>query len=201
MLSRGEGSRCDSWSSVATVTSRPSGREVPTAAAWWSRRSGRSLVRVHFGRQPLLEQEARRAQPQRTAGAAGLSGAAPSVVLALPLWLSSPRPHTRLARRRAASSPSFPAPPEPGLGCPGHGVRSYSEKDSGFRPAAEPGVPEAEAVRSFVGSSVGRSLRAASTATAAAAPSAASPWKSLRWSRPPSATSLPASPQNKFYTT
>lgn len=56
-------------------------------------------------------------------------------------------------------SPHPSTPPEARhLGGSGHGVRGHSEKDSGFRPAAEPGVPEAAAMCAIVGAHLGGRL-------------------------------------------
>lgn len=82
-----------------------------------------------------------------------------------PAWLLSPSGRLSSSSRSSPfSSPSSsrhpsPTPPEPGASAaPGHGVRSHSEKDSGFRPAVEPGVPEAEAMCAIVGTHLGRCL-------------------------------------------
>lgn len=82
-----------------------------------------------------------------------------------PAWLLSPSGRLSSSSRSSPfSSPSSsrhpsPTPPEPGASAaPGHGVRSHSEKDSGFRPAVEPGVPEAEAMCAIVGAHLGRCL-------------------------------------------
>lgn len=95
--------------------------------------------------------------PAAEAAAAAIPTGAPPLAF---LLLS---PSVRLFRDPAllplpsSSPPVTPPYPTRGgdLGCPGHGVRSHSEKDSGFRPAAEPGVPEAETMYAIVGAHLG----------------------------------------------
>lgn len=139
--------------------------ELLSAPACWGSRFGRSTGRVHFRREPVTAQEPRRAQPERTAGAARPLGSGPE---------PAARP-SRLARLPCRGS-AVPGPTPTGhLGgpvCPRpsrprpsrasatrrHGVRSHSEKDSGFRPTTEPRISEAEAVRAFVGTGFGYRL-------------------------------------------
>lgn len=136
--------------------------ELLSAAACCRSRFGHATGQVHFRREPVSAQEPRRAQPERTAGAARPLGSGPE---------PAARP-SRLARLPCRGS-AVPGPTPTGhLGgpvCPRpsrprpsrasaarrHGVRSHSEKDSGFRPTAESRISEAEAVRAFVGPGFG----------------------------------------------
>lgn len=103
--------------------------------------------------------------PARAAPATAPAAEAAAAVLCSRVRRSRPRLAPQrvgsplLASRRSPSLSASSTSPEPGGPvAPGHGVRSHSETDSGFRPAAEPGVPEEEAMCAIVGAHLGRHL-------------------------------------------
>ena len=165
LLSTAEGSRSQrrSASGAAQSSNGRRGRPEPLPGELRLRRrkSPPDAAVVSGRHRPSRSRPGRPGQCPCRGGSGGrgsyLLTGAPALVF---LLLSS---SARLSSSPALSPLPSPSPPvtlprphpSPALGCPGHGVWSHSEKDSGFRPAAEPGVPEAEAMCAIVGAHLG----------------------------------------------